>query len=414
MLEELRKALHDASTSRKDLDSKVTSSPTPDQTASLVLVTERRHVLRPQRAIQDLATELVLWSNANEPIRSAKGEEHTTSNRRGDRDQPAPEAARYEGAPGGLEDDRPRRVQPVEPPKEKEQESKPKGIMKPPRVVPFPEEPYSQARRAGATPARDASLNQEQLFPSRPTRLGHGLTGSPGLNSASQPSCSYSDPFLKEDAIHTIATLYMTTNEFREALGNFRSTASTDPLFRLTSNRLLLISKLLKEIKDAILFCDEDSTVAAIEEVNQASNFMSLTFDRMLPLKLEGKSPTKDLEVVWRRVVDNSKKGPYRDPMLSELDISTCLLQRAKSFMEYPPQSVSERSYADTSVAEFGETTPSTLYLHDERTIPGSSHYSQPLQSYGYGQPLQSYGYGQPLQGYGYGQPLQGYDYSQL
>jgi hypothetical protein len=51
------------------------------------------------------------------------------------------EAARYEGAPGELEDDRPRRVQLVEPPKEKEQESKPKGILKPPRAVPFPEDP---------------------------------------------------------------------------------------------------------------------------------------------------------------------------------------------------------------------------------------------------------------------------------
>jgi hypothetical protein len=138
MLEELRKALHDASISRKDLDSKVTSSPTPGQSTSLVLVAERHHILRPQHAIQDLAKELVLWSNANESIRSAKGEEHTTSDRREDRDQPAPEAARYEGAPGELEDGRPLRVQFVELPKEKEQESKPKGILKPPRAVPFP------------------------------------------------------------------------------------------------------------------------------------------------------------------------------------------------------------------------------------------------------------------------------------
>jgi hypothetical protein len=42
----------------------------------------------------DLAEELVLWSNANESIRSARGEEHTTSDRRGDHDQPAPKAAR--------------------------------------------------------------------------------------------------------------------------------------------------------------------------------------------------------------------------------------------------------------------------------------------------------------------------------
>ena len=154
MLEELRKALHDASISHKDLDNKVTSSPTPGQSSSLVLVTECRHILKPQRAIQDLAKELVLWSNANEPIRSAKGEEHTTSGRRGDRDQPAPEAARYEGAPGELEDDRPRRVQLVEPPREKEQESKPKGILKPPRAVPFPEDP--NPTREGVAPLKEA------------------------------------------------------------------------------------------------------------------------------------------------------------------------------------------------------------------------------------------------------------------
>jgi hypothetical protein len=74
--------------------------------------------------------------------------------RRGDRDQPAPETARYEGAPGDLEDDRPRRVQLVEPPKEKEQESKPKGILKPPRAVPFPEDP--NPTREGVAPLKEA------------------------------------------------------------------------------------------------------------------------------------------------------------------------------------------------------------------------------------------------------------------
>ena len=74
--------------------------------------------------------------------------------RRGDRDQPAPEAARYESVPGELEDDRPRRVQLVEPPKEKEQESKPKGILKPPRAVPFPEDP--NPTREGVAPLKEA------------------------------------------------------------------------------------------------------------------------------------------------------------------------------------------------------------------------------------------------------------------
>ena len=154
MLEELRKALHDASISRKDLDSKVTSSPTPGQSTSLVLVTEHRHILKPQRAIQDLAKELVLWSNANESIRSAKGEEHTVSDQRGDRDQLASEAAHYESALGELEDERPRRVQLVEPPKKKEQESKPKGTLKPPRTVPFPEDP--NPIRRGVAPLKEA------------------------------------------------------------------------------------------------------------------------------------------------------------------------------------------------------------------------------------------------------------------
>jgi hypothetical protein len=75
--------------------------------------------------------------------------------RRGDREQPAPEAARYESVPGELEDDRPRRVQLVEPVKEKEQETKPKGILKPPREVPFPEDP--NPTREGVAPLKEAT-----------------------------------------------------------------------------------------------------------------------------------------------------------------------------------------------------------------------------------------------------------------
>ena len=94
-------------------------------------------------------------NNLSESVRSAKGDEHTTSDRREDRDQPAPETALYEGAPGELEDDRSRRVQFVELPKEKEQESKPKGILKPPRAVPFPGDP--NPTREEVTPLKEAA-----------------------------------------------------------------------------------------------------------------------------------------------------------------------------------------------------------------------------------------------------------------
>ena len=71
---ELREALHDASACRKDLDSKVIDSPTPTRSTSLVLVKEGRHTLRPQRAVQDLARELVLWSDSTEKSRSPEPE----------------------------------------------------------------------------------------------------------------------------------------------------------------------------------------------------------------------------------------------------------------------------------------------------------------------------------------------------
>ena len=98
-------------------------------------------------------------NNLSESVRSAKGEEHTTSDRREDRDQPAPETALYEGAPGELEDDRSRRVQFVELPKEKEQESKPKGILKPPRAVPFPGDP--NPTRKEVTPLKEAGQKRD-------------------------------------------------------------------------------------------------------------------------------------------------------------------------------------------------------------------------------------------------------------
>lgn len=56
-------------------------------------------------------------------------------------------------SPGEDEDDRPRRVQLVEPVKDKE-DVKPKGILKPARQVPFPEDP--NPTREGVAPLKDA------------------------------------------------------------------------------------------------------------------------------------------------------------------------------------------------------------------------------------------------------------------
>lgn len=75
--------------------------------------------------------------------------------RRSEREQPESESGGYEGAPGEAEDGRPRRVQLVEPPKEKEQETKPKGILKPPRATPFPEDP--NPTREGVAPLKEAT-----------------------------------------------------------------------------------------------------------------------------------------------------------------------------------------------------------------------------------------------------------------
>ena len=74
--------------------------------------------------------------------------------RRPDRERLTPEPAGYEGAPGDFEDDRPRRVQLVEPPREKELDSRPRGILKPPRAIPFPEDP--NPTREGVAPLKEA------------------------------------------------------------------------------------------------------------------------------------------------------------------------------------------------------------------------------------------------------------------
>ena len=87
-------------------------------------------------------------------------EQDDSDRRRNDRrhrhasDQTVSETEGFSGAPGGDEDGRPRRVLLVEPPKEKEQGARPKGILKPARQVPFPEDP--NPTREGVAPLKEA------------------------------------------------------------------------------------------------------------------------------------------------------------------------------------------------------------------------------------------------------------------
>lgn len=57
-------------------------------------------------------------------------------------------------SPGEGEDGRPRKVSIVEPLKDKKEDAKPKGILKPPREVPFPEDP--NPTREGVAPLKQA------------------------------------------------------------------------------------------------------------------------------------------------------------------------------------------------------------------------------------------------------------------
>src|ERR1700722_847483 len=71
--EELREALQDASACRKDLDSKTTDS---QASTSLTIIAAGQPRLRPQRAVQDLAKEMVLWSGSTRQARSPEVDEH--------------------------------------------------------------------------------------------------------------------------------------------------------------------------------------------------------------------------------------------------------------------------------------------------------------------------------------------------
>ncbi|KIV77102.1 hypothetical protein, variant [Exophiala sideris] len=80
-------------------------------------------------------------------------------------------------SPGEDEDDRPRRVQLVEP-GDKKEDVKPKGILKPPRAMPFPEDPHPE--REGVAPLKDAT--KEGIPPNaRWTKISRALVNPEAL-----------------------------------------------------------------------------------------------------------------------------------------------------------------------------------------------------------------------------------------
>jgi len=90
----------------------------------------------------------------NRDLESDDGErKHRERPTRSDREPDAGSLESRTISPGEAEDDRPRRVQLVEPVNQKE-EAKPRGILKPPRAVPFPEDP--NPTREGVAPLKEA------------------------------------------------------------------------------------------------------------------------------------------------------------------------------------------------------------------------------------------------------------------
>ncbi|KAK6367970.1 hypothetical protein LTS17_010123 [Exophiala oligosperma] len=87
----------------------------------------------------------------NGELREPSRRRERASSRDADRDGQALQPRTM--SPGEEDDGRPRRVQLVEP-VEKKEEFKPKGILKPPREVPFPEDPNPE--REGVAPLKDA------------------------------------------------------------------------------------------------------------------------------------------------------------------------------------------------------------------------------------------------------------------
>jgi zinc finger CCCH domain-containing protein 13 len=140
--------------------------PKPDESASESYEDEhqrRRHRRRKHKDRDDADTGDVLdpRSAAADPPRSdrelAEPEDDGRYRRRPERpssrtrEPEVPELERRTVPPGEDEDDRPRRVLLVEP--EKKEEFKPRGILKAPRRVPFPEDP--NPTREGVAPLKD-------------------------------------------------------------------------------------------------------------------------------------------------------------------------------------------------------------------------------------------------------------------
>ena len=62
--EELSKALQDASACQEDLDDKVLGPMAAKSSTALTVLSPHRPILRPQRAVKDLAHEIVLWKDS--------------------------------------------------------------------------------------------------------------------------------------------------------------------------------------------------------------------------------------------------------------------------------------------------------------------------------------------------------------
>ncbi|KIW70637.1 hypothetical protein, variant [Phialophora macrospora] len=131
-----------------------------------------------------------------------------------DRDVP-PNLEQRTISPGEDEDGRPRKVQLVEP-AEKKEEYKPRGILKPPREVPFPEDP--NPTREGVAPLKDA---QKDGIPpnARWTKISRALVNPEALEKAHERYEERDDYviILRVVSREDIMKLAEKTKEIREA-----------------------------------------------------------------------------------------------------------------------------------------------------------------------------------------------------
>ncbi|EXJ62290.1 hypothetical protein A1O7_02723 [Cladophialophora yegresii CBS 114405] len=136
------------------------------------------------------------------------------ASREEDRDVP-PNLEQRTISPGEEEDGRPRKVQLVEP-AEKKEEYKPKGILKPPREVPFPEDP--NPTREGVAPLKDA---QKDGIPpnARWTKISRALVNPEALEKAHERYEERDDYviILRVVSKEEIMKLAEKTKEIREA-----------------------------------------------------------------------------------------------------------------------------------------------------------------------------------------------------